>query len=569
MKGLNGARAVVESLKREGVAVVFGYPGGAVLDIYDALLDSGIRHILTRHEQAAAHAADGYARAAGRTGVVLTTSGPGATNLVTGLMTAYLDSSPIVALTGQVAAGKLGTDSFQEADITGITLPAAKHSYLVKATADLPRVVREAFHIAASGRHGPVLIDMPRDVLAGPVERFEYPATVKLRGYKPPARGHRGHPLQVRRAAQALARANRPVILVGGGVVASQGSAQVLCLAELVQAPVTGTLMGLGGFPGDHPRWLGMAGMHGTVAANRALQEADVLLAVGVRFEDRLVGRADSFAPNATIIHVDIDAAEVGKNVRVDVPIVGDAGAVLDFIRECWLEGPEVPDPAGRAAELRQWLERIEGWQQEHPLPCGLANGKVKPQAVIQALHRLAPEATVVTDVGQNQMWAAQHFRFTRPRTLITSGGLGTMGFGLPAAVGAQIARPGEPVVVVCGDGGFLMNCQELATVAEHGLPVKVFVLNNGFLGMVRQWQEAFYAKRYSSVHLANPDFVLLSQAFGVPAKRVEAPGELEDAVALTLATDGPALLDCRVDPEENVLPFIPPNRRPDAGRTS
>lgn len=557
---MNGAQVLVECLKRNGVEVIFGYPGGSVLEIYDALPASGIRHIMTRHEQAAAHAADGYARATGRVGVCLATSGPGATNLVTGLVTACMDSSPVVALTGQVVGSKLGTDAFQEADITGITLPATKHSYLVKDSRELARILCEAFHIAKSGRPGPVLVDLPRDILSGTVESFSYPSGLRLPGYRPPGPGHPGHPLQVRRAVRTLSAGCRPVVLAGGGVIASGGSQNLRELAELAGLPVTSTLMGLGAFPGNHSLWLGMAGMHGTYCANRALLEADVILAVGVRFDDRLTGRVDAFAPSATVIHVDIDAAEVGKNVTADVPIVGDAGAVLGALRAQWVEQVEGQAGTGWTASLQPWLEQLRTWQDQHPLRYTSKPGVVQPQAVIEELSRATSgRAVVVTDVGQNQMWVAQWYRVIEPRHLITSGGLGTMGFGLPAAVGVQVARPGELVVTVTGDGGILMNCQELATVAEHGLPVKIVVLNNGYLGMVRQWQDQFYGRRYSSVRLSNPDFVQLARAFGIPGRRVEQPGDVQGGLGWALAEPGPALVEFVVNPEENVLPIIPP----------
>jgi acetolactate synthase-1/2/3 large subunit len=540
--------------------VIFGYPGGSVLEVYDALLDSGILHIMTRHEQAASHAADGYARATGRVGVCLATSGPGATNLVTGLVTACMDSSPVVALTGQVTSSKLGTDAFQEADITGITLPATKHSYLVKDLRALARVLCEAFHIAKSGRPGPVLVDLPSDILANTLEELNYPSAPRLPGYRPPGPGHAGHPLQVRRAIRTLAACRRPVVLAGGGVIASGGAQQLRELAEVAHLPVTASLMGLGAFPGDHPQWLGMAGMHGTYSANRALLEADAILAVGVRFDDRLTGRVDAFAPTASIIHVDIDAAEVGKNVTAHVPIVGDAAAVLGALTSQWAEQVASQEGPSWAASLQPWLEQIRKWQEEHPLRYTSPPGVIQPQAVIEELSgATGGEAVVVTDVGQNQMWVAQYYRVIKPRHLISPGGLGTMGFALPASVGVQLGRPGQLVVAVAGDGGFLMNCQELATVAEHGLPVKMVVLNNGYLGMVRQWQDQFYQRRYSSVRLFSPDFVQLAKAFGIPGRRVEHPGDVRGSLRWALDEPGPTLVEFVVNPEENVLPIIPP----------
>jgi acetolactate synthase-1/2/3 large subunit len=566
---MTGAQALIQCLQEEGVEVIFGYPGGSVLPIYDALYDSSLRHVLTRHEQGAVHAADGYARATGRVGVCLATSGPGATNLITGLATSYMDSTPVVALTGQVGVSMLGRDAFQEADLTGITIPITKHNYLVKEAESIPRVVKEAFHIASTGRRGPVLIDLPKDVQNGALT-FRYPDRVDLRGYKPT---YHGHPTQIARAAQALNQAEKPVIVVGGGVIASGAADLCLNLAEAAGAPVVCTMMGLGGFPGEHTLFLGMMGMHGTVAANRALSEADLVLALGVRFDDRAAGRSDRFAPRARIIHVDIDPAEIGKNVRVDIPIVGDIRNILTEL---------APQVSG--ADLGPWMHQINGWRDSKsartaaPEGQALSEGqagrapsegaeslsdRVQPQDVIRTLRNvLRDEDVVVTDVGQHQMFTAQHYRFNLPRTLITSGGLGAMGFGLPAAIGAQISSPNKTVLLVTGDGSFQMNLQELATVVEQKLSVKIAIFNNGCLGMVRQWQELFHQKRYSSVKLAAiPDFVKLAEAYGLPAVRVESGGAVRDALVWAMEQNGPALIDFRMPLEENVFPMIPPGQ--------
>ena len=549
-----GARILVECLVHEGTEVVFGIPGGVTLPLYDALCDAKIRHVLTRHEQGAIHAADGYARAAGRVGVVMATSGPGATNLVTGLANAAMDSVPLVAITGQVATTLLGTDSFQEADTTGITLPVTKHSYLVRDVRDLPRVVREAFHIAATGRPGPVLIDLPRDV-AGARAVYRPVETVELRGYRPT---QSGHPIQIQRAAAALAGAHRPLLCAGGGVLGARAWAEFRQLAELADAPVVATLMGLGTVPADHPAFLGMIGMHGAVAANHAVQNCDLLVGVGMRFDDRATGRTDGFAPRARIVHVDVDPAEVGKNVGVHIPVVGDAQRVLTAL---------VAASCGLAqADRSGWWQTIRRWQADQPPAYALRPGSVVPQQVVEEISRQTEgNALVVTDVGQHQMWTAQFYRFRRPRSFITSGGLGAMGYGLPAAVGAQVAAPGETVVLITGDGSLQMTLQELATVATERLPIKVFIINNRYLGMVRQWQQMFYANRYSQVDLGElPDWVTLAAAYGIPAWRVERPEQVEPVVATALASPGPALVDVKVHPEENVFPMVPAGARLD-----
>ncbi|BAS27110.1 biosynthetic-type acetolactate synthase large subunit [Limnochorda pilosa] len=550
---LTGAELLVRCLEAEGVEVLFGYPGGAVLPIYDAIYRAGIRHVLVRHEAGAVHAADGYARATGRTGVCLATSGPGATNLVTGLATAHMDSIPLVAFTGNVPTTLIGRDGFQEADITGITMPITKHNFLVQRAEDLPRIVRAAFTLAATGRPGPVLVDLPKDVSNARVAGFRYPRRVTLRGYKPTLQGH---PRQLEATAEALAKAKRPVLYLGGGVIAAGAHAEVRELAERASIPTTSTLMGLGAFPPDHPLWMGMLGMHGTPTANYAVTHSDLLIAVGARFDDRVTGRTDRFAPGARIVHIDVDPAEIGKNVEAHIPIVGDAREVLQALL------PLVA-PKHEAA----WLAQVAGWKQRYRLRYRPRPDEILPQELVDRLARTAQaheeatgrEVVVTADVGQHQMWAAQFFPFRRPRSYINSGGLGTMGYGLPAAVGAQVARPDATVVCLTGDGSIQMNVQEMAVVRSLGLPIKVVIMNNVYLGMVRQWQELFYDGRYShSALFDNPDFVLLAQAYGVPAARVERPQELEAALERAFAEPGPYLLDVRVRPEENCWPMVP-----------
>jgi acetolactate synthase-1/2/3 large subunit len=541
-----GARTLIEALQREGVDTIFGYPGGVVLPIYDELYDSSIRHILVRHEQAAAHAADGYARASGRVGVCLATSGPGACNLVTGIATAYMDSIPVVALTGQVPTGLLGNDAFQESDITGITMPVTKHNYLVKDVADLDRVIQEAFYIARTGRPGPVLVDLPKDVTTSQMKSGgTVPKTVSLRGYQPT---YEGHVRQIDKALDLIARAERPLIYAGGGVVLSGASAELLEFMETAAIPVTTTLMGLGAVPGDHPLCLGMLGMHGTQSANYAVTECDLLLAVGVRFDDRVTGKIETFAPNAAIVHIDIDPAEIGKNKKVDVPIVGDVKAVLQaLLRRMKKRG-----------ETANWVARINNWKAQYPLSYS-DDGRLHPQYVVEQLSDvLKGEGIIVSEVGQNQMWTALYYNFTKPRTWITSGGLGTMGYGLPAAIGAHYARPDMPVVDVAGDGSIQMNIQEFGTVAQYDIPVKVVILNNMYLGMVRQWQELFYDRRYSYTELPPVDFVKIANAYGIEGLKVEEKDGVRGAIETALATDGPFVLDFRVEREENVFPMVP-----------
>lgn len=540
-----GADALVECLRAEKVEYIFGHPGGAVLHIYDALYGSGLNTVLCRHEQGAAHMAEGYARATGKPGVCLATSGPGATNLVTGLATAYMDSIPIVAITGNVARAAIGRDAFQEADITGITLPITKHNILVRSAAELPQAIRTAFHIATTGRPGPVLVDIPKDVGVEEVD-FVYPQAVDLPGYKPT---YKGHARQIEAAARAIENAKRPLLYVGGGAIASGAHEEVRALAEKCNLPVTLTLMGLGAFPGNHEQSVGMLGMHGTAYANFAIQNCDVLIAVGARFDDRVTGDLATFAPRTEkIVHIDIDPAEIGKNVVPHVPIVGDVRTVLqDLVPE--VEARQFPD----------WWETIEGWKQEFPLQYPTDGSEIKPQAVCEAIYDVTGgEAIVTTDVGQHQMWAAQYYKVNAPRRFVSSGGLGTMGFGFPAGIGAQLAHPDREVWVVSGDGSFQMNIQELATAAEHNIPVKIAILNNGFLGMVRQWQEFFYERRYSDSVMPAPNFVAIAEAYGVKAILVEDAAKVEEALREAQAHDGPVVIDFRVSAEENCFPMVP-----------
>ncbi len=540
-----GAQILCESLVREGVEVIFGLPGGVVLPLYDALPHyPQLRHILVRHEQGAAHAADGYARATGRVGVCLATSGPGATNLVTGIANAHLDSSPMVAITGQVARPFIGKDAFQEVDITGITLPITKHNYLVLDVGELAQVVKEAFHLARSGRPGPVLIDIPRDVFQEETE-FHYPAKVDLPGYKPTLRGH---PAQIRNAAKLINEAQCPLILAGRGVILSGAYAELKEMAEKAQIPVVTTLLGIGCFPQAHVLSLGMLGMHGTISANRAVTSADLLIAIGMRFDDRATARVDAFAPRARIIHIDIDPAEIGKNVRVDVPIVGDARLVLQALNKLLV-------PQGHI----DWIRQLDEWLREHPSRAIRETDDLLPQYVISKIYEATQgNAIIVTGVGQNQMWAAQHFYYNRPNSLISAGGLGTMGFELPAALGAKVGCPEEWVWCIAGDGGFQMTLQELATVVQEDVAVKIAIINNGYLGMVRQWQELFYERRYVGTQLSGPDFVKIAEAYGIPGLRVRHKVEVMPAIEKAMEHPGPFLIDFVVDPEENVYPIVP-----------
>ncbi len=544
---MTGAKALLEALKREGVEIIFGYPGGAVIPIYDELYDSDIENILPRHEQAAGHAADAYARASGKVGVCMATSGPGATNLTTAIATAYMDSIPIVAITGQVRTSLIGTDAFQEADTTGITMPIVKHNYLVKKAEELPRIVREAFYIARSGRPGPVLIDLPVDVTAGERE-FEIPDEVELESYKPTLDGH---PKQIKAAAKLINAAERPVILAGGGVVSANAAEELKAVAKAGNLPVIHTLMGKGAFPESDELSVGMPGMHGTVAANRAIQTSDLLIAVGMRFDDRVTGKLDRFAPKAKVVHIDVDPAEIGKVRPATVPIVGDAKRVLAAL-------VEHIEPKDRS----DWLGQIKAWQEEFKLRYEKLDGEIHPAQVVEVLHKLTGgEALVTTEVGQNQMWAAQFYKVDRPRRFLTSGGLGTMGYGFPAALGAQVACPDDMVIDIAGDGSFQMNIQELGTAVQYELPVKVVVLDNCHLGMVRQWQELFWNKRYSNTPLCyNPDFVMVAEAYGAEGIRISKPEELEGGLKEALEIkDKPVVMHVRVAKEANVFPMVGP----------
>ena len=555
MSKLTGAEIVVECLKEQGVDTVFGYPGGAILNIYDALYQhqDEITHILTSHEQGASHAADGYARATGRVGVCLATSGPGATNLVTGIATAYMDSVPVVAITCNVTNSLLGKDSFQEIDITGVTMPITKYNFIVKDVNRLATVIRRAFTIAQTGRPGPVLVDLPKDVVQAKAE-FVWPEAVSMRSYNPTYKPNLN---QLRRSVEELARAERPVILAGGGVILSDAAEALTALARKVHVPVTGTLMGLGGFAATDPLWTGMVGMHGTYAANMVINNADMLLCVGARFDDRVTGKLTAFAPKARIVHIDIDPTSIRKNVEVHVPVVGDCRLALEgmlAIVEAKLEGKDW------AAEHKAWLETVAGWKNARPLNYQKKDGSIKPQEVVEALHTLTGgEAIIATEVGQHQMWVAQFYSFTRPRTLLTSGGLGTMGFGFPASLGAQFAFPDRKVITVAGDGSFQMNVQELGTVVANRLPIKVVILNNRHLGMVRQWQELFYEGNYSFTNMeAQPDFVKLADAYGAEGYRISTPEELLPVLEKALNSPNPAIIDVQVAREENVYPIVP-----------
>jgi acetolactate synthase I/II/III large subunit len=543
--------ALMECLKAEGVDVVFGLPGGANLPTYDAFYDAGIRHILVRHEAGGGHAAEGYAKATGKVGVALGTSGPGATNLVTPICDAMLDSVPVVFLTGQVRTELLGTDGFQEADTIGITMPIVKHSFMIQHPLEIPRTLHEAFHIARTGRPGPVVVDIPQDLSRADIV-YEPVADVHLPGYQPTTDGNQK---QIRLAANALANSRRPVIYAGGGVVSANAAAELTELATSDRFPVTCTVMGLGGFPAPHEQWLGMLGMHGTRAANYAMDEADLIIAVGARFDDRITGKLSEFAPRAKFIHIDIDPAEISKNVPAHIPIVGDAKNILPRLTA---EYRALSADPGRVEE---WWSRIRTWRARHPL--GYEDSKdaeIKPQYMIQALYEATGgDAIVTSDVGQHQMWAAQYFHFREPRRWINSGGLGTMGFGLPAAMGAKVGCPDQTVVCVAGDGSVQMNMQELATCAQEGIAIKVFIMNNGYLGMVRQWQELFWDKRYSQVDMGQwPDFVKLADAYGATGMRFEDKHTLIKDMREALATDGPVVVDVRVTREENTYPMIP-----------
>ncbi|MCL4475559.1 MAG: biosynthetic-type acetolactate synthase large subunit [Nitrospirae bacterium] len=549
---ISGAEIIIESLKREGAKHVFGYPGGVVLNIFDSLYDNkDVQLILTRHEQGAIHAADGYARATGKAGVALVTSGPGATNTVTGIATASMDSIPLVVLSGQVPTMLIGNDAFQEADIVGITRPCTKYNYLVKDVNDLSRIIKEAFHIATTGRPGPVLIDLPKDVTVAKAE-FTWPE-LDMRSYKPT---YEGNKWMITQAAHTIAKAKKPVIIAGGGVILSGASKELRELAEHAEIPVTMTLMGLGGFPGTHALSLGMLGMHGTYYANKAVQESDLLIAIGMRFDDRVTGKVEAFAPHAKIVHIDIDPTSIRKNIRVDVPIVGDVKRVLTVLNKVLKE--EVKE---QWDEVRKaWLKQIEDWKAERPLTYTWSDEVIKPQFVVEKIYELTRgDAIITTEVGQNQMWAAQFYKYDKPRTWLSSGGLGTMGYGFPAAIGAQLAFPNKLVIDIAGDGSIQMNIQELATAVINKLPVKVAILNNRYLGMVRQWQELFYNERYSYSHLdVVPDFVELARAYSAVGLRATKPSEVEPVLKEAFKIHKPVFMDFVVNWKEKVYPMVP-----------
>jgi len=551
---MNGAKMLLECLAREGVDCFFGYPGGVTLPLYDAIYDHHIRHVLVRHERNACFAAEGYARATGRVGVCCATSGPGATNLVTGLVDAMMDSIPLVAITGQVSTRLIGSDAFQEADTFGITRSCTKHNYLVKKLEDLPKIVHEAFYIAASGRPGPVLVDVPKDVFQA--QGHYSPVTaIHLPGYKVFTEGHTG---QIRRAVQLISESERPMVYAGGGIIAAGASAELRELVETLEAPAVTTLMGLGALPAGHPNFISMPGMHGSYAANMGMTHCDLIIALGVRFDDRVTGRLAAFAPHAKVIHVDIDPAEIGKNRAADVPIVGDVKRVLArfnaVLAESRSETPEI------LAARRAWWAQIRAWKADHPLAPVTSDSEIKPQHLMAEIDRLsAGEAIVASDVGQHQMWAAQFIRFNHPRLWLNSGGLGSMGFGLPSAIGAQFACPDKLVFAITGDGGFQMSIPELATVAGHGLPIKIVIMNNGYLGMVRQWQELFFNNRLSAVELeCFPDAEKLAAAYGFKGRTIDQPRELTAALEEAVSDPGPYLLNVKVSPFENVYPMVP-----------
>ena len=554
-KLMSGAQTLLECLTRESVDCIFGYPGGVTLPLYDAMYDHPIRHVLVRHEQNAAFAAEGFARSTGRVGVCCATSGPGATNLVTGLVDAMMDSIPIVAITGQVTTKLIGSDAFQEADTFGITRSCTKHNFLVKTIGELPQVIHEAFYIAASGRPGPVLVDIPKDVFQAQTH-YTPVSAIHLPGYKVFTEGHTG---QIRRAAQMMWDAERPFVYAGGGIIAANASEELRELVELLDAPAVNTLMGLGALSAEHRNFISMPGMHGSYAANMGMSNADLLIALGVRFDDRVTGRLSAFAPHAKVIHVDIDPAEIGKNRVPDLPIVGDVRRVLQKLTKVLRD--LAPAQAERNRTAREaWWRQIHDWKAEHPLTPEISNSEIKPQHLMREIDRLSGGRAVVTaDVGQHQMWAAQFIRFNEPRLWINSGGLGAMGFGLPAAIGAQFARPDKLVFAVVGDGGFQMSLPELATIVNHGLPIKIVIVNNGYLGMIRQWQELFYNNRICQATLDSfPDAAKLAAAYGFKGRTVERPEELLPALEEAVRENGPYLLNVRVSPNENVYPMVP-----------
>ncbi len=555
MGKITGSQAVVRCLQEEGVKIIFGYPGGAVIDLYDALMDADIENVLVRHEQGAVHAADGLARVTGQVGVALLTSGPGATNGVTGIATAYMDSIPLVVLTGQVPRPLIGNDAFQEVDIVGITRPCTKHNYLVSKLEDLVPTIREAFHIARTGRPGPVLVDLPKDILGSPMN-YPEKTDINMLSYQPT---YKPHPMQIEKACKKIIKANKPVLYVGGGVISSNASKELTELAIKLNIPVTMTLMGLGSFPGTHELSMGMLGMHGTYTANMAVAECDLLIAVGARFDDRVTGKVKEFAANAEIIHIDIDPTSISKNVRVHIPIVADCKNALASINR-WFATKANVDLAEEATRHIPWLKLIHQWTSDHPLYYKENNDIIKPQYVIEMLHKHTKgQAIITTEVGQNQMWAAQFYKFDHPRHFVTSGGLGTMGFGLPAAIGAQMAYPDKTVIDIAGDGSIQMNIQELATAKQYKCPVKVAILNNNYLGMVRQWQELFYAKRYASTTMdITPDFVDLAKAYGAVGLRATTKSEVEPVIKEALATNNTVIMDFKIEKEEGVYPMVP-----------
>lgn len=550
---LTGAQILLECLKKEDVDVIFGFPGGAVLDIYNELPNYPFKHILVRHEQGAIHAADGYARVTGDVGVCLVTSGPGATNAVTGIATAYMDSIPVVILTGQVPTPLIGNDAFQEVDIVGITRPCTKHNYLVKDIKDLAFTIRQAFYLARAGRPGPVLVDLPKDIMQQLTE-FKWPEDVSLRSYNPNIQPHYG---QIKKVAKLIRQAKRPLIYAGGGVISSGAHEDLIWLSKNLDIPVTATLMGLGGFPGDDPLWLGMLGMHGTYAANMAINTADLVLAIGARFDDRVTGKVSEFAPQATFVHVDIDPTSIQKNVHVHVPIVADCKSFLTSLREAL-------EPVTSATDFEvahaDWVKQVQDWSSAHPLHYNKDSKFIKPQHVVEKIYEISNgEAIIATEVGQNQMWAAQFYKFKKPKSFLSSGGLGTMGYGFPAAIGAQTAFPDRLVVNVAGDGSIQMNIQEMMTAVSNNLPVKIVILNNCYLGMVRQWQELFYDRNYSQTCMDDqPDFVKLAEAYGAVGFRITEQKDLDKTLKEAFAIPKPVIVDIRVDPEENVYPMVP-----------